>query len=240
MTADRSSVGGQAHHEVLGVPANASVATIRSQFLKEARKWHPDKRPQGESEEEAAQAHARFIALHASYEALMSVAEQYELQEDPTSTAALITSAFQGSKEAYEEARRNFEEAQAYVDELKQDTLKGHSWTREEMEVLRKTWTRAFRGLECLRREMIMAEVRLRYARQLEEYASTKILPEPAEEPTPASLDGPRTMSDTLEGACEAMGEIFQDVSGVCGSYFDAWRVIRAHSWFNGSEAITA
>mmetsp|Transcript_16684 Transcript_16684/g.29194 ORF Transcript_16684/g.29194 Transcript_16684/m.29194 type:complete len:231 (+) Transcript_16684:11-703(+) len=220
-------VTGAEPHEILGVSRNASAATIRRQFLKEAKQWHPDKRPQGESQEDSARARGRFVAIHAAYEALAAAAGDEEVEE-----ASTVADLFSGADEALANARAQRQEAEEYMNELLAETQKPRSWTEEELKVLHTTWIRACRALESLRRTEAHAEVQAEYKAGLEarQTKPRTAVPAPAQ---PAAIDGPRTMSDHIEGVGEAFKEMYEDMRG----YFTLWRSARPRS---ANEALTA
>ena len=60
-------------YELLGVPRYADPMTIRQAFIREALRWHPDKRP-NDNEKDRELAQARFVAVHAAYETLKNSA----------------------------------------------------------------------------------------------------------------------------------------------------------------------
>mmetsp|Transcript_51722 Transcript_51722/g.103997 ORF Transcript_51722/g.103997 Transcript_51722/m.103997 type:complete len:233 (-) Transcript_51722:50-748(-) len=219
-------------HELLHVDVGATPATIRACFLREAKRWHPDKRPLGESEEEREAARARFVAVHAAYEALSSAAAE-SLDYQVGGSAASIAAACRGSAEALEEARSRRVEAEAYLNELWSDALQGRDWTPDEREVLHATWRRAFRAVEAFRREEMAAQVAFDYGMALEASANVgpAAMPKPAEK---AALDGPRTFGDHVDGVGTAFNELFEDV---CGSYFAAWKAVRPRTWWLGELA---
>mmetsp|Transcript_56771 Transcript_56771/g.178249 ORF Transcript_56771/g.178249 Transcript_56771/m.178249 type:complete len:234 (-) Transcript_56771:48-749(-) len=213
-------------NEILGVDAAASPATIRAGFIREAKRWHPDKRPPGESEEDRLAARARFVAVHAAYQALSSTATEssdFEVGGSSASEAA----AHRDSEKALEEARARRVEAEGYLNELWLDVLQGEEWTPEQQSVLRTTWRRAFRAVEVLRREEVAAQVAVDYGMALE--AGAKTGPEAVQMPLEkAALDGPPTLGDRIEGVGTAVREIYEDV---CGTYFAAWKAVRPR-WF--------
>mmetsp|Transcript_55438 Transcript_55438/g.161900 ORF Transcript_55438/g.161900 Transcript_55438/m.161900 type:complete len:221 (-) Transcript_55438:129-791(-) len=206
-------------NEILSVDADATPATIRARFIREAKRWHPDKRPPGESPEEREAARARFVAVHAAYEALSSAAHAPP-DDQAGSSAAAVAAACRGSKKALEEARARRAEAEEYLNELWSGALQGQEWTPEEQQVLQATWRRAFRAVEAFRREELAAQVAFDYGMALEANGPEAV-PQPAEK---AALDGPRTFGDHLDGVGEAFREIYEDV---CGSYFAAWKAVR-------------
>jgi len=65
-------------YEALGVPMGAPKADCTSAYRALARIWHPDKQA-GKGEAERAAAGARFQAISAAYEALMSTDEDTEI-----------------------------------------------------------------------------------------------------------------------------------------------------------------
>lgn len=205
-------------HELLGVPPRgASPATIRSCFIREAKRWHPDKRPQDESEEERESARARFVAVHAAYELLVN--SPAGRQHGEHNSAPALATMFAGSADALDEARARRAEAEEYVRDLWVETFQGKDWRPEEKQVLQAAWRRAFRALESLRREEAAAEVALGYRRALEK--GPGMVPEP---PVKPSIDGPRTMSDHMDGVGEAFRELYEDFYG---AYFEAWKAVK-------------
>uniref|UniRef100_A0A7S1S8G4 J domain-containing protein n=1 Tax=Alexandrium catenella TaxID=2925 RepID=A0A7S1S8G4_ALECA len=221
-------------HELLRVEVGAAPATIRACFIREAKRWHPDKRPPGESEEEREAARARFVAVHAAYEALSSAAAE-SLDYQVGGSSASIAAACRGSAKAVEEARARREEAEEYLNELRSGVLQGQGWAPEEREVLQATWRRAFRAVEAFRREEMAAQVAFDYGMALE--ADTNVgseaMPKTAEK---AALDGPRTFGDHIDGVGTAFNEIFEDV---CGGYFAAWKAVRPR-WLRGLAGAAA
>eukprot|EP00418_Pyrodinium_bahamense_P091819 CAMPEP_0179030660 /NCGR_PEP_ID=MMETSP0796-20121207/10677_1 /TAXON_ID=73915 /ORGANISM="Pyrodinium bahamense, Strain pbaha01" /LENGTH=782 /DNA_ID=CAMNT_0020726843 /DNA_START=135 /DNA_END=2479 /DNA_ORIENTATION=+ len=68
------------HYAVLGVNCFASEAEIRSAFLREARRWHPDKQPDPTQRQDCT---AQFQRVHAAYEALRKPRAPMESEEPP-------------------------------------------------------------------------------------------------------------------------------------------------------------
>eukprot|EP00930_Biecheleria_cincta_P053951 TRINITY_DN3978_c0_g1_i1.p1 TRINITY_DN3978_c0_g1~~TRINITY_DN3978_c0_g1_i1.p1 ORF type:complete len:228 (+),score=36.24 TRINITY_DN3978_c0_g1_i1:98-781(+) len=218
MAGSVAGMASQDPYEILGVERNATAAAIRSKFLKEARRWHPDKRPAEESEE----ARVRFIAIHAAYEKISSETPQ---QGDGDRQHSGISNVFKGSRDAYELARANREEAEEYLKETRSECLQDRYFTDEEWKVLQTSWRRAAHAVEVLRREEIHFKVMMSYEAAYEA-AESRGSEVTAPQPTP-QIDGPRTMSDRLEGAGDAFKEIFTDV---CGAYFAFWREVRSRA----------
>jgi len=220
-------------HEVLGVSLDASPAVIRSAFFGEARRWHPDKRPAGESAQECEAARHRFVAIHSAYEALMSSASNAHASMLLGGTEAALNSTFShGSQEAVEEARARRAEAEEYVRELRAELSSGREWLPEERYSLQAAWRGAFQALEALRMEEMAAQVTLDYKTTLQLDTGLGAPEKPAAKAAP--LDGPRTMSDHFDGVAMAFEELYEDV---CGAYFEAWRWSRWFGEFTGVAA---
>lgn len=219
MARSAAGLASQDPYEVLGVERTASAAAIRSHFLKEARRWHPDKRPADEEEE----ARARFVAIHAAYEKIVAEAGEQGSSEAPQPSA--FVSIFKGSREAYEKARADRQEAEEYLAETRSDLLQDRYFTDEERKLLQASWQRAARAVEILRREEVHFRVMLNYDDAYTAAASRGSEVEVTNAPATPALDGPRTMGDHLEGVGDAFKEIFTDV---CGAYFSFWKAVRA------------
>eukprot|EP00928_Gymnodinium_smaydae_P053347 TRINITY_DN37358_c0_g1_i1.p1 TRINITY_DN37358_c0_g1~~TRINITY_DN37358_c0_g1_i1.p1 ORF type:complete len:290 (-),score=80.52 TRINITY_DN37358_c0_g1_i1:110-868(-) len=230
------SVGSQPPpHEVLGVAADADVETIRAQFLREARKWHPDKRPADEPAEAREAARCRFIEVHAAYEALQrggassssKGAVRSRKQQD-------LPEYFKVTPEQLAEVRARKAATEAWLRELWDEIapgVEGSSMSADEQKAVRRTWNRAFAALEAIKYEETELEMKLRYASALKGGASAKDrrTSEPAdaevragnevardEQEKQPTLDGPRTMSDHLEGVGSALHEMVFDFWAVC------------------------
>eukprot|EP00931_Biecheleriopsis_adriatica_P008218 TRINITY_DN109434_c0_g1_i1.p1 TRINITY_DN109434_c0_g1~~TRINITY_DN109434_c0_g1_i1.p1 ORF type:complete len:245 (+),score=63.52 TRINITY_DN109434_c0_g1_i1:53-736(+) len=215
--------GVQSPWEILGVPRDADPAAIKKAFRLEARKWHPDKRPQGESEEDALRARSHFLAIQGAYEALLSGAAQASAQE--ATTFDHVSSYFSCyTKEALVEARAAREEAEEYVKELREQTLQDYDWTEEEQKELEGIWSRAFLAVQVLRQKEQRIQVMMEFDEKIQETKSRPKVTDPT--PKKAALGGPRTMSDRFHGVGEAFGEIFEDL-GSMASYFSVFRAVK-------------
>lgn len=97
--------GPRSHYDVLGVPRSASPSLIRQAFLREAKKWHPDKRPRDESLQDREHAKLQFIAIHAAYEALGERPERpassFEEESQGPTKSGDSTTASEGPPPAY-------------------------------------------------------------------------------------------------------------------------------------------
>jgi DnaJ-class molecular chaperone len=58
----------QAPHVVLGIDRDAPMSEYRQAYLKQARRWHPDKISATATPEENAEAHRRFHAIQEAWE----------------------------------------------------------------------------------------------------------------------------------------------------------------------------
>lgn len=198
-----------APREVLGVDKDADQAAIRSRFLQEARKWHPDKRPLDESEDDREDARIRFIAIHAAYETLSREAAD-SVEEGTTIDHRFgFETVFEGSAQKLEEARARRAEAEDYVKELRENVIKMDDWTVEEEKVLRTAWRRAYRAVEALKKEEVAAELTLHMSQTLREHRKQR----EAASAAPPNLDGPRGFGDYAESLSTSVREILGDLA---------------------------
>lgn len=135
--------GGKTPYEVLGVPATSSFAQVRTQFLEEARKWHPDKR-QGATPEELAQARERFILIHAAYQERLSKCARPSSSEAPFRESHLfewvrkeIEEEYRKAEKEYEEQKLQRQEIEEYMNELRATGLNIDLSDEERQDILR-------------------------------------------------------------------------------------------------------
>lgn len=197
----------QEAHEILGVELDAPLAEVRRAFLAEAKKWHPDKRPLGESGAEAAAAKARFVEVHSAYETISLAAAPAGLtprggkQAEPIGNPAAVKRA----SEALEVARSRRAEADEHLAGLR-EAAKATQWSQEQNQVFVTSTRRAFRAVERLKQEEVAAQFTLKmedaccsHALAGREKAGPNDLDAPEKQP---ELDGPRRQNlDSLQEA---------------------------------------
>lgn len=205
----------QEAHEILGVAPDASCADVRRAFLAEAKRWHPDKRPLGECEADAAAARARFVEVHSAYEAISfaaapaSTPRGTKKQPDPIGNPAAVKRA----SEALEVARGRRAEAEEHLGHLR-EVAKATRWSQEQSQVFSASARRAFRAVERLRQEEVAAEFTLKMEEACCGHASLagKEKAEPHDLGAPEKqpeLDGPRRQN--LDHLQEAFVELAFD-----------------------------
>jgi len=204
-------------HEVLGVAPEASLAEIRVRFLHLAKLWHPDKRPAGESGEEQERARHEFISVHKAYETLMT---SHEIRV----SSFVLPESFRIPAQALEEVRDRRIEAEQYLSELCAATH-SEGWSAEDEEALRRAWRLAFRAVEALKREEIAVQGMAEYAKIFSNNGvsgkDAGLQPElNSSDSCQGALDGPRSMTDVLDGVGAAVSELFFDSKE---ALFDSW-----------------
>lgn len=198
----------QEAHEILGVEPDVPLAEVRRVFLAEAKKWHPDKRPLGESAAESAAARARFVEIHSAYETISLAAAPSGLtprgakRQEPIGDPAVVKRA----SELLEVARSRRAEAEEHLGSLR-EAAKVTQWSQEQNQVFVASTRRAFRAVERLRQEEVAAEFTLKMEEACcshaglagKEKAEPNDLGAPQKQP---ELDGPRRQNlDSLQEA---------------------------------------
>lgn len=197
-------------HEKLGVTRDVSPCSLRRAFHREARKWHPDKRPADESEEERAAANRHFIEIHAAYEKLL---RRDEGLDGPIGSADAV----ERSAKTLEQARASLAEAQEYLNELRESCRMEH-WSDEELEVLMSTWRGAWRAVQHMHRAEIAAQAKFNLEKACMGLSTAELDPTTAEK---KPVDGPRKMDDNF---VDNLGQAFKEL------IFDFWHNV---SWSN-------
>lgn len=200
---------------LLGVEKGGPSDELRRAYLREARKWHPDKLPGDASEKERKYSQQRFVAIQRAWEKLQRIADSHFVSQ----RRAMQTQ----REDAYKEAKKELEEVESALADVQEnirvlkDAVGRGEWTGEDKQAFDRSVEQLFKAEHELMRTVEVCKIKVEdyeralivtEAEQARRETEERQRKEEVEELDDKiwSLDGPRQrMSNVHEGLKECV-----------------------------------